>query len=41
MNGPNRAYSWLVLKSLGYKNVLGYPGSWSEWGNHPDTPVEK
>ena len=35
------AYSWLVLKSLGYPNVLGYPGSWSEWGNHPDTPVER
>ena len=34
------AYSWLVLKSLGYENVLGYPGSWSEWGNHPDAPVE-
>lgn len=34
------AYSWLILKSLGYKNVLGYPGSWSEWGNHPDTDVE-
>ncbi len=34
------AYSWLVLKSLGYENVLGYPGSWSDWGNHPDTPVE-
>lgn len=34
------AYSWLVLKSLGYENVLGYPGSWSEWGNHPDTPIE-
>ncbi|VAW51466.1 Thiosulfate sulfurtransferase, rhodanese [hydrothermal vent metagenome] len=34
------AYSWLVLKSLGYENVLGYPGSWSDWGNNPDTPVE-
>lgn len=34
------AYSWLVLKSLGYENVRGYPGSWSEWGNHPDTPIE-
>ena len=34
------AYSWLVLKSLGYESVLGYPGSWSEWGNHPDTAVE-
>ena len=34
------AYSWLVLKSLGYENVLGYPGSWSDWGNQADTPVE-
>ncbi|MBL4711340.1 MAG: sulfurtransferase, partial [Gammaproteobacteria bacterium] len=34
------AYSWLVLKSLGYENVLGYPGSWSDWGNQTDTPVE-
>lgn len=34
------AYSWLVLKSLGYETVLGYPGSWSEWGNYPDSPVE-
>ena len=34
------AYTWLVLKSLGYEKVLGYPGSWSDWGNHPDSPVE-
>jgi len=34
------AYSWLVLKSLGYENVLGYPGSWSDWGNHPGSVVE-
>jgi thiosulfate/3-mercaptopyruvate sulfurtransferase len=34
------AYSWLVLKSLGYNSVLGYPGSWSEWGNHPDSTIE-
>jgi len=34
------AFSWLVLKSLGYENVLGYPGSWSDWGNHPDSLVE-
>ncbi len=34
------AYSWLVLKSLGYEKVLGYPGSWSDWGNQAETPVE-
>ncbi|MDE2088480.1 MAG: sulfurtransferase [Gammaproteobacteria bacterium] len=34
------AYSYIVLKSLGYPRVKGYPGSWSEWGNSADTPVE-
>ena len=34
------AYSWLILKSLGYENVLGYPGSWSDWGNRSDTAIE-
>lgn len=34
------SFSWLVGKVLGL-NIRAYAGSWSEWGNHPDTPVEK
>ena len=34
------ALTYVVLKSLGYEKVRGYPGSWSEWGNLSDTPVE-
>ncbi len=34
------AHSCLLLKTLNYPRVRGYPGSWSEWGNSADTPVE-
>lgn len=33
------AHSWFMLKWLGYA-ARGYPGSWSDWGNRNDTPVE-
>ncbi len=32
--------SYLVMKILGYPNIKGYHGSWSEWGNRQDTPIE-
>lgn len=30
----------LLLEALGYSNVKGYPGAWSDWGNATNTPVE-
>ncbi len=34
------AHTYIMLRSLGYEKVRGYPGSWSDWGNEPNTPVE-
>ena len=34
------SHTYVLLKSLGYTNVKGYAGAWSEWGNRNDTPVE-
>jgi len=34
-------FTWLVGKALGFDNIRAYPGSWGEWGNRDDTPIEK
>lgn len=33
--------TYLLGKLLNFKSIKAYPGSWGEWGNHPDTPTEK
>ena len=34
-------FTWLVGKALGFENIRSYAGSWKEWGNRDDTPIEK
>lgn len=34
------AHSWLALRLAGYPNVRPYLGSWQEWGDRLDVPVE-
>ncbi len=33
-------HSYILLKALGFTRLKGYPGSWSDWGNDPETPIE-
>jgi thiosulfate/3-mercaptopyruvate sulfurtransferase len=38
--GYRAAHSYLALRLLGYPRVRSYVGSWKEWGDREDLPVE-
>ncbi|HET6643731.1 MAG TPA: sulfurtransferase [Gaiellaceae bacterium] len=40
--GERSAHTWFVLRELlGYEKVRNYDGSWTEWGNLVDVPIER
>jgi thiosulfate/3-mercaptopyruvate sulfurtransferase len=39
--GYRAAHSYLALRLLGYPRLRSYLGSWKEWGDRVDLPIEK
>jgi thiosulfate/3-mercaptopyruvate sulfurtransferase len=40
-SGTRSAHDYLALRLLGYARIKNYDGSWNEWGNDPNLPVQK
>ena len=38
--GYRAAHAWLALRLIGYPNVRNYTGSWKEWGDREDLPID-
>ncbi|MBV8056934.1 MAG: sulfurtransferase, partial [Deltaproteobacteria bacterium] len=39
--GYRSAHAYYALRLAGYPRVRNYLGSWGEWGNREDLPIEK
>jgi thiosulfate/3-mercaptopyruvate sulfurtransferase len=39
--GVRAAHTMFTLRLIGYDKVRLYDGSWAEWGNREDLPINK